>query len=166
MRCRNCQLVIPDTVRFCAYCGTGTFAPAPPPPSVPSTPPPPRPRLRPTPIRLPGVLGEYELLVYFGLAAAGYGALIPLMVSSEFRPWWWLGLTVAAAALFYLPVRRLLQPPITGLRWFLIVAAVLLSAYFSLGLARSGPIRLALVDVVGNGRGVSFRLPGSGPERV
>ena len=134
MRCRNCQLVIPDTVRFCAYCGTGTFAPAPPPP-VSSPPPPPRPRLRPTPIRLPGVLGEYELLVYFGLAAAGYGALIPLMVSSEFNPWLWLGLTVAAAALFYLPVRRLLQPPITGLRWFLIVAAVLLSAYFSLGLA-------------------------------
>ena len=60
--------------------------------------------------------------------------MIPLLLSSEFSPWQWLGLTLGAMALFYLPVRRLLQPPITGMRWFLIVVAALVSIYFLLGL--------------------------------
>ena len=74
------------------------------------------------------------MLVHFALAAAGFGLLIPLLLSSEFSPWRWLGLTLGAMALFYLPVRRLLQPPITGMRWFLIVVAALVSIYFLLGL--------------------------------
>ena len=74
------------------------------------------------------------MLVHFALAAAGFGLLIPLMLSSEFSPWRWLGLTLGAMALFYLPVRRLLQPPITRMRWFLIVVAALVSIYFLLGL--------------------------------
>ena len=74
------------------------------------------------------------MLVHFALAAAGFGLLIPLLLSSEFSPWQWLGLTLGAMALFYLPVRRLLQPPITGMRWFLIVVAALVSIYFLLGL--------------------------------
>ena len=74
------------------------------------------------------------MLVHFVLAAAGFGLLIPLLLSSEFSPWQWLGLTLGAMALFYLPVRRLLQPPITGMRWFLIVVAALVSIYFLLGL--------------------------------
>ena len=68
------------------------------------------------------------------LAAAGYGVLIPLLVSSGFNPWLWLGLTLTAGALLYLPVRRLLEPPVTRTRWFLIAVAVLISAYFLLGL--------------------------------
>ena len=69
-------------------------------------------------------------LLMFGLAAVGYGMLIPLLFFNDFRLWWWLGLTVAAGAAFYLPVQRLLQPPIAGMRWVMIVAAVLVSALF------------------------------------
>ena len=74
------------------------------------------------------------MLVHFVLAAAGFGLLIPLLLSSEFSPWQWLGLTLGAMALFYLPVRRLLQPPITRMRWFLIVVAAFISISFLFGL--------------------------------
>ena len=54
MRCRSCQQVIPDTVRFCAYCGTETRAPAPPSPAPPPPPgPPPAPGPQPTPAPAP-----------------------------------------------------------------------------------------------------------------
>ena len=72
--------------------------------------------------------------LYFVPAVAGYGALIPLMFFNQFRPFWWLGLLLLAGALFYLPVRRLLQPPITATRWVLIGVASLVSVWFLLAL--------------------------------
>ena len=58
MRCRNCQLVIPASAKFCAYCGTAT-APAPPPPA-------------PQPAGLLGRIGSYvaaHKVQTFGAAA-------------------------------------------------------------------------------------------------
>lgn len=72
--------------------------------------------------------------LYWALAVGGYGVLIPLAVFSQFRPWWWLALMLAAAGLFYLPVRRLLQRPITTTRWIIIGVASLFSIWFLLGL--------------------------------
>ena len=74
--------------------------------------------------------------VYWLSAALGYGALILLlsMVSSEFRPWWWLALMAGAALFLYFPARRLLQRPITPIRWILIVSASISVATISLNL--------------------------------
>ena len=72
--------------------------------------------------------------IYWVSAFAGYGALLPLMLFNQFRPFWWLALILVAGALFYLPVRKLLEPPITGLRWTLISVASLVSLWFLLGL--------------------------------
>ena len=104
----------------------------------------PQPQPRPRPGRRFTVLvwflarytGDTPLL-YLALAAAGYGALIPLLGADEFNPWLWLGLTLVAGLLFYDPAQKLLQSPITGQRWFLITVAVLVSAYFLFGLART-----------------------------
>ena len=75
--------------------------------------------------------------MHFALAAAGFGVLIPLLGASEFSPWQWLGLTLTAVALFYLPIRRLRQPPVTGMRRFLIAVAAIVGAGFLIGLTVS-----------------------------
>lgn len=71
------------------------------------------------------------------MAIAGYSALMPLMLFSQFRPWWWLALILTAGALFYFPVRRLLQPPITRTRWVIITLASLFSIWFLLALIQA-----------------------------
>lgn len=76
-------------------------------------------------------------LIYWVMAIAGYSALMPLMLFSQFRPWWWLALILTAGALFYLPVRRLLQPPITRTRWIIITLASLFSIWFLLALIQA-----------------------------
>ena len=107
-----------------------TPAPAPAPP-----PSPPRPTRR---ARLPGPTstgsaGDTDWL-YWVSAVAGYGALIPLILFSEFRPWWWLTLTLLSGLLLYFPGRKLFQRPITTMRRILIGVASLVTAYMSLGL--------------------------------
>ena len=67
-------------------------------------------------------------------AAAGYGALLPLTLFSQFRPWWWLALILLASLLFYFPVRRLAQTPITRTRWIIIGIAAFFSAWILLAL--------------------------------
>ena len=106
-------------------------APAPSPSRTPSPSPAPGPQPRRY-YRPPGASGENWL--YWGLAVAGYGALMPLMLFSQFRPFWWLSLILVAGALFYLPVRRLLESPITRTRWIVIVVASLFSVWFLMGL--------------------------------
>ena len=113
------------------------------------------PRPRPTVGSITSISEEYDFL-YLGLAVVGYGLLIPLIIFSEFSPWWWLSLTLVSAGLFYLPVRRLLQSPITRLRWVLIVAAVLVSAYFLLGLVGSAISVWPWWMWLGMGLGVAF----------
>ncbi len=66
--------------------------------------------------------------IYWVLAFAGYGALIPLMTFQQFRPWWWLALMLVAAAFLYLPVRLLFSRPITPTRWVLIAVASIFTA--------------------------------------
>ena len=72
--------------------------------------------------------------IYWVLAFAGYGALLPLTMFQQFRPWWWLALIVVAAAFLYLPARRLFVQPITPTRWVLIAFASILAAATLLGL--------------------------------
>ncbi len=112
------------------------------PPSSPATTPAPAPPPRPP--RLPGrtrlprrtYIGSVVVpdWLYWVSAVAGYGALIPLTVSSEFNPWWWLFLMLVAGALLYFPGRRLFQQPITPIRWILIVVASIVTASMSLSL--------------------------------
>ena len=112
------------------------------PPSSPATTPAPAPPPRPP--RLPGrtrlprrtYIGSVVVpdWLYWVSAVAGYGALIPLTVSSEFNPWWWLLLMLVAGALLYFPGRRLFQQPITPIRWILIVVASIVTASMSLSL--------------------------------
>ena len=115
-------------------------------PGVPPTPVSPRPA--PTPARSPGqrrrprrfsggpttVPADWLLWV---MAVGGYGALIPLTIFGDFRPWLWLWLMLVSAALLYFPVRRLLEFPITGLRWGIIAVAVFVGIMFALGLAET-----------------------------
>ena len=68
------------------------------------------------------------------LAVFGYGALIPLTIFSEFRPWLWLSLMLVSALFFYLPVRKLFETPITRTRWIIIGVAAFPTAWFLLGL--------------------------------
>lgn len=120
---------------------------APPPPSPAPTPSPspprpapplPSPAPSPWPTRSSSSRANEELgytIFAWAFALAGYGALIPLMVFNQFRPWWWLILMLLAAAFFYFPARRLFQTPITTKRWVLIGIASLVSVWFLLGLA-------------------------------
>ncbi|MYC32797.1 MAG: hypothetical protein F4X64_06435 [Chloroflexi bacterium] len=116
-------------------------APAPSPspsPGRPTPAPAPSPTPAPAPRRYytpPGATGGDW--IHWALAVAGYAALLPLMLFSEFRPWWWLALILTAGALFYLPVRRLLQPPITRTRWVIITLASLVSIWFLLALIQA-----------------------------
>ena len=67
-------------------------------------------------------------------ASAGYGALMPLMIFNQFRPFWWLSLILISGLLFYFPVRRLLQRPVTRQRWIVIGIASMVGIWFLLGL--------------------------------
>ena len=125
------------------------FTPPPPPPSP--TPPSPRPWARsptsPRPrtggstyVRFSGTSAASDEnfdWLYFVSAAAGYGALIPILISSRFRldeypesykfePWWWL--LLVSAALLYFPFKRLFQPPISAIRRLLIGVASIVTA--------------------------------------
>ena len=82
----------------------------------------PQPGPRPTPA---GSTGNPDLFL-LPLALAGYVALLIPTFFGEFRPMWWLALTLVGAALLFLPVRRMLQPPITGARWLIIAIALAL----------------------------------------
>ena len=73
-------------------------------------------------------------MLLLGLAIVGYGALIPLTIFSDFRPWLWLSLLVVSALFLYLPVRTLFQTPITRTRWIIIAIAAFPTAWFLLGL--------------------------------
>ncbi len=116
--------------------------PAPTPSPGPAPTPSPGPAPTPTPGRPAPAPRRYytppgsrsEDWLYFVPAVAGYGALLPLMLFNQFRPFWWLALLLLAGALFYLPVRKLLQPPITTTRWILIGVASLVGVWFLLGL--------------------------------
>ncbi|MCY4653566.1 MAG: hypothetical protein OXC95_10435, partial [Dehalococcoidia bacterium] len=115
-----------------------TSAPASGPTPAPAPAPPPRlPRL-PGRTRLPRRTYIGSVVVpdwlYWVSAVAGYGALIPLTVSSEFNPWWWLLLMLVAGALLYFSGERLFQQPITPIRWILIVVASIVTASMSLSL--------------------------------
>ena len=109
--------------------------PAPPPQPRPGPTPAPRPQPRPLPqFSQPGVALSDSPLVLLALAVLGYGALIPLTIFSEFRPWLWLSLMLVSALFFYFPVRRLFETPITRTRWIIIGVAAFPSAWFLLGL--------------------------------
>ncbi len=114
-------------------------APAPPRP-VPApgspgpAPAPPRPRPAPTPSSATSNDETGELILLWASAVIGYGALIPLMVFSQFRPWWWLSLMLVAGLFLYFPARRLFRRPITPTRWVLIVVASLVTAIVTLNL--------------------------------
>ena len=105
-------------------------APAPAPPTSP-----PRPTGR---ARSPGPASTGSVDVpdwlYWVSAVAGYGVLIPLIFSTEFRPWWWLGLILLSGLLLYFPAKRLFQRPVTPIRWILIAAASINTASLSLSL--------------------------------
>ena len=102
---------------------------------TPSRPPPPRPAPAPSPRRrTTSPTADNIDWLYVGLAVAGYGALLPLIFFSEFRPFWWLSLTLSSALLLFLPIRRLLEPPITSQRWVLIVVALLFGVILLLSL--------------------------------
>lgn len=118
--------------------------PQPQPTPAPQRQPTPQPQPRPRPGRRFTVLvwflarftGDTPLL-YLGLAAAGYAALIPLLVADEFNIRLWLALTLLAGLLLYDPAQKLFQSPISGLRWFLITVTALVSAYFLFELAET-----------------------------
>ena len=111
-------------------------SPGPGPSPTPASPPGPRPA--PGPRRYytpPGSLpSSWPLWLS---AVAGYSALILLTTFSEFRPWWWLSLTLVAGLLLYFPARRLLQPPITYLRWAIIATASFVGILVLLALAQA-----------------------------
>ena len=109
---------------------TSPATPAPPP--LPGPPPAPRPRRSPGPT----YTGSSDVpdWLYWVSAVAGYGALISLTIFSEFNPWWWLTLVPVAVLLLYFPGKRLLQLPITPIRWILIVVAAIGTASMSLSL--------------------------------
>ncbi len=113
-----------------------TPAPPPRPRPTPARPTPPRPTPGPSPGRRSTVPSPDDIddRLHWVLAVAGYAALLPLTFFSEFRPFWWLSLTLAAALLFFLPIRRLLQPPITSRRWVLIVVALFFGVILLLSL--------------------------------
>ena len=116
-------------------------APSPPPPPARVARPPSTSTATPAPAPLPGPppapgtgsVGDSNWL-YWVSAVAGYGVLIPLIFSTEFRPWWWLGLILLSGLLLYFPAKRLFQRPITPIRWVLIVAASINTASLSLSL--------------------------------
>ncbi len=120
----------------------GGRAPAPSPSPAPApSPSPGRPRPAPAPSPAPAPRRYYrpsgspaaEWPLWLS-AVAGYGALVPLTVFSQFRPWWWLSLMLVSGLLLYFPARRLFQQPITRQRWILIGIALLISIWFLLGL--------------------------------
>ena len=119
---------------------TSAATPAPPssPTPAPAPAPPPRPPRPPGRARLPsptstGSAGDTDWL-YWVSAAAGYGALIPLILFSEFRPWWWLTLTLLSGLLLYFPGKKLFQRPITPIRWILIGVASIVTISILLNL--------------------------------
>ncbi|MYE39674.1 MAG: trypsin-like serine protease [Chloroflexi bacterium] len=83
MRCRNCQRTIPATVKFCAYCGTGTAAPAPPPPPAAPLPPPstvpPQPGI---PERITAWVGAHRVQT-MGVIAVAVGLLAAALLISR-----------------------------------------------------------------------------------
>ena len=88
MKCFNCQYVIPNTARFCAYCGAGIPSAAPP-PTQPAAPP--SPASAPSPTRRSGLVGfmlEYKALsIFFGLGVLLLiGALFYTMTSGDETP--------------------------------------------------------------------------------
>ena len=109
---------------------TSTTTPAP----APLPGPPPTPRPAPTPRPTYTGSGEVPDWLYWVSAVAGYGALISLTIFSEFNPWWWLTLVPVAVLLLYFPGKRLLQQPISPIRWLLIVVAAIVTASMSLSL--------------------------------
>ena len=113
--------------------------PRPGPRPAPAPQPRPRPQGQPQPqFSQPGVELKDNPVVLLALAVFGYGALIPLTIFTyEFRPWLWLSLTLVSALFLYLPVRKLLQTPITVTRWILIFAASIVGFLFLLGLGET-----------------------------
>ena len=108
----------------------GGRAPAPAPSPSPS---PARPRPAPAPSPAPrryynppgSLTADWPLWLS---AVAGFGALTPLTIFAEFRPWWWLSLMLVAGLFLYFPARRLFQQPITTVRWILIGIASIVTA--------------------------------------
>ncbi len=104
-------------------------------PASPGAPAPAAPRTAPGPRRYytppASIPATWPLLVS---AVIGYGALIPLFIFNEFRPWLWLSLMLVSAAFFYFPVRRLFEAPVTRTRWIIIGVAAFPTAWFLLGL--------------------------------
>ena len=96
----------------------------------------PQPRPRPQPQPQPAQAEEEDNFDIFLWPSAliAYGALIPLFIFSEFRPWLWLSLMLVSALFFYFPVRRLFETPITRTRWVIIAIAAFPTAWFLLGL--------------------------------
>ena len=96
----------------------------------------PQPRPRPQPQPQPAQAEEEDNFDIFLWPSAliAYGALIPLFIFSEFRPWLWLSLLLVSALFFYFPVRRLFETPITRTRWVIIAIAAFPTAWFLLGL--------------------------------
>lgn len=143
---------------------TSTATPVSSPPPAPAPAPPPGPTRPPGRARWPrptstGSAGSGDRFFWLS-AALGYGALILLlfMVSSEFRPWWWLTLTLVAGLLLYFPVKRLFQRPITPIRWILIVVASMVTASMSLSLIGVAMNTWPWWMWLGTGLGVAFVL--------
>ncbi len=110
--------------------------PRPQPQPQPRPQPQPQPRPRPRPLPLPTREDEelgYDVFRWVS-ALIAYGALIPLFIFSDFRPWLWLSLMLVSALFFYFPVRRLFETPITRTRWIIIAVAAFPSAWFLVGL--------------------------------
>ena len=114
-------------------------APAPSPQPRPGpTPAPPRPQPQPRPQTSQGATDEQTADFFRWVSAViGFGALIPLFIFNEFRPWLWLSLMLVSAFFLYFPARRLLETPITRTRWVIIAIAAFPSAWFLLGLIGS-----------------------------
>ena len=100
--------------------------PAPTPPRP--TPAPPPPSSSPDPSAEEGL----DYVIYPAMTVLGFGALIPLAVFNQFRPWWWLALMLVGGFLLFFPVRRLFQPTITPTRWVLIGLMSIVTAIFAL----------------------------------
>ena len=117
-------------------------APAPAPAPTPAPAPAPGRRTAPTPGRrrtppssAPDPNEEAGMnLIMSVMAVLGFGALIPLTVFNQFRPWWWLALMLIGAFFLFFPARRLFQRPITPMRWVLIVIASMVTFGIVLGI--------------------------------
>ena len=99
--------------------------------------------------------------LYWALAAAGYGALIPLTLFSQFRPWWWLALILLAAGSLLSPDPPPARTPHHHVTPDHNRRCIAVQHLVSAGIDRSGHGDLALVVMVGNGTGDNFRTAGT-----